>query len=200
MAEFNFDNLAANLPDAFVKDTDSNNYKFLLIKKKINDRILKMIQDVEACLDIDNCTGATLDAWGRRQGVARGTSTDEQYLLRIKASIAQSFCDCSRNSVAEALAYVLSCTTDKIKITGDNYSVSVIDIPLATVQKAGFTDEQITELISSLMPTGVRVESVSYSGTFELGETFGEQDTEKGLSDIERTVGGYLGMVRRNNE
>lgn len=199
MATFNFDNFAANLPDAFVKDKDSNNYKLLLIEKKIYDRILEMFRDVERCMNIDNCSGATLDLWGKRQQEARGTSNDEQYRLRLKAKIAQSFCDGSRNSVAEALAYMLSCGTDKIKIksgTGTN-SVMILDIPFTAIQKAGFTDEQITEIINKLLPEGTTLESINYSGTFELGETYGEQDMEKGLSDMERTVGGTLGMLRR---
>lgn len=200
MAEFNFDNLAANLPDAFAKDRDSNNYKLLLVEKKIYDRILQILQDVKACLGIDNCSGVTLDNYGERLQVARGTSTDVQYRIRLKASIAQTLCDGSRDSMAEALAYVLSCNTNQIKITGGDYTVSVVDIPLATITRAGFTDEEITEIISGLLPTGVRLESMNYSGTFELGSIFGEQDMEKGLSDIEHTVGGTLGMIRRNEQ
>lgn len=201
MAEFNFDNLAANLPDALRKDKDSNNYKLLLVEKMIYDRILQIFRDVEACLNIDNCNGKTLDLWGQRQQIMRGTADDEQYRLLIKATIGQSFCDGSRNGIANALAYMLSCDPNKIKITSGNNgrSVSVVDIPFATIKQAGFTDEQITDTINKLLAQGVTLESINYTGTFELGETWGEQDTERGLADLERTFGGTLGMVRRND-
>ena len=196
---FNFDNLTANLPDAFRKDKESNNYKLLQIEKVIYDRILDIFRDIENCLDIENCSGATLDMWGQRQQVPRGTVTDEQYLILIKANIAQSFCDGSRNGIAEALAYMLSCNTSEIKIKNgeERNTVEIMDIPFSTVVNSGFAEEQISELIQKIMPIGIKC-TINYSGTFELGETFGEQDAEKGLSDLERTVGGYLGMLRRD--
>jgi hypothetical protein len=199
MAEFNFDNLAANLPDALRKDKDSNNYKLLLIEKKIYDRLLQILYDVEACMDIDNCSGATLDLWGQRQQIARGTADDNQYRLLVKATIGQNLCDGSRNSIADALAHMLSCDPNKIRITSGTKknSVSVIDIPLATIRQAEFTEEQITDTITKLLAEGVTLESINYSGTFELGEAWGENDPDKGLADLERTIGGTLGMVRR---
>lgn len=197
MAYFNFNNLAANLPDALRKDKDSNNYKLLLVEQKIYNRILEIFQDVEKCLDVDNCNGTTLDYWGKRWQVARGTATNEQYKMRIKAKIGQSFCDGSRDSIANAIGYMLSYDPNKIKLTSSkNNVITVVDIPYETIRKAGFTDEQVAEIINDLVPTGVSVE-INFSGTFELGETWGEQDAEKGLSDLDRTVGGYLGMVRR---
>lgn len=198
MAVFNFDNLAANLPDALAKSKDSNNYKMLYIEKIIYDKILSMLKDVEACMDINKCYGATLDLWGKRWQVARGTLNDEQYLLSIKAKIGQSFCDGSRDSIANALGYMLNYDPNKIKLTtgSKKNTVSVIDIPYEIITRAGFTDEQIADIIKEMLPEGVELE-ISFSGTFELGETWGEQDAKKGLSDLDRTVGGYLGMVRR---
>lgn len=200
MAEFNFDNLAANLPDAYVKDKESNNYKLLLIEKKIYDRILKIFQDVEACLDIDNCSGATLDCWGKRQQVSRGTSDNEQYLLRIKSKIAQSFCDGSRDSIASALAFMLSCSTTKIKIKSgiQKNTVDIVNIPLDILTNAEFSTEQTTEIINGLLPTGVKLGTINYGGTFVLSEIGAEKSTETGLSDIDGTTGGTLGQIGGN--
>ena len=195
MAEFNFDNLAANLPDALRKDKDSNNYKLLWVEKQIYDRILNMIKDVEACLNIDNCNGAVLDDWGKRQRVSRGTSNDEQYRLRIKGSIAQSFCDGSRDGIAQALAYMLSWDANKIKIKStEDYKVDIANIPLDILTKANFTTEQITEIVNTLLTEGVKA-TINYGGTFKLSEIGAEKSTETGLSDVEGTTGGTLGTI-----
>lgn len=200
MAEFNFDNLAANLPDGLRKDKDSNNYKLLLIEKIIYDRILKILQDVEACLDIDNCSDATLDLWGKRLQVARGTSNNEQYRLRIKSKIAQSLCDGSRDSIAYALAYILSCDTNKIKIKSGTQknTVDIINIPLEVLYNAKIPTEQITEILNSLLPTGVTLGNINFGGTFVLSEIGAEKSTETGLSDIDGTTGGTLGQIGGN--
>lgn len=199
MAHFNFYQLVSNLPDVLAKDKDSNNYKLLAIEEKIYTRIADILEDVQKCLNIDNCTGATLDMWGKRLKVVRGTATDKQFRLLIKAKIGQSFCDGTHGSIVAAIAYMLSCNPNQIKIASGSsgYAVRVIDIPMETIKKADFTPEQITQTIESLLPQGVRLEAVNYSGTFELGEEWGESDAEKGLSNLERTTGGYLGMARR---
>lgn len=199
MAMFNFDNLAANLPTALRKDINSNNYKLLLVEKIIYDKILEIYRSIHSCLNIDNCTGKTLELWGERQQVLKGKLSYEQLLLAIKASVGQSFSDGTHGSVVSALAYILSCEKKAIKIkSGDEKNtVDIVDIPLKVAEQAKFTDKQIVELINVLLPAGVSVKQVVFSGTFELGETWGEQDAEKGLSDLERTVGGELGMARR---
>lgn len=199
MANFNYDNLAANLPDAFAKDKNSNNYKLLKIEKFIYDRTLQIITSINDILDIDNATGATLDAYGKGLRVARGTLTDDQYRIRIKAKRAQARCDGTRDSVAEALAYVLSTDTSRIKIKSGNVTGDVIllDIPLETLKKAEFSTEQINEMINEMLPQGVSLSSSYYSGTFRLGATWGEKSAEKGLGNIEGTTGGTLGLVTR---
>jgi hypothetical protein len=198
MAKFNYDNLAANLPDAYAKDKDSNNAKLLKIESKIYDKILEIFMQVKDCTDIDKATNATLDMYGVRQQVKRGTSTDEQYRLRIKGKIAQSFCDGSRDSVAEALAYILSTDTSRIKIkSGDTTGiVKLLDMPFDTLRQADLTVDQFHSIIEELLPSGVQL-SAQYSGTFRLGSAWGETSSEKGLGDIERTTGGTLGLITR---
>ena len=67
-----------NLPDAYRKDTDSNNYKILNIQKIEIDGIKEDTEDVYNTLDLDQATGKTLDLYGDMLGQARGFATDDQ--------------------------------------------------------------------------------------------------------------------------
>lgn len=197
MATFNFDNFAKNLPDAFRKDTDSNNYKLLLVEKHIYDKIYEMFQSIQNILDLDNTTGATLDMYGERLNVKRGALSDYQYRIRLKAKITQSLCDGTRDSIAEALAYMLSTTSDKIKLETDGTAnvVKISDLPLSVVINAEFSTDEITEIVENLLPEGVSVSQTEFTGTFEFAENDNEYDENSGFADLEGTVGGYFGLL-----
>lgn len=196
MAIFNFDEFAENLPDAFAKDKDSNNYKLLLVEKHIYDAINTMLQSVYNILDIDNATGTTLDMYGERLNLKRGAATDAQYLIRLKAKIAQNFSDGSRDSIAKALAYVLSTTTDRIKLKCDTEknTVQVADIPLKTLTDAGFSGDEIMSILNSLLAQGVTTSQTHFSGTFEFSDSTDEYNINAGFADIDGTIGGYFGL------
>lgn len=195
--EFNFDNLVLNLPDAYKKTPESNNHKLLLVEKHIYNGIRSMLQTIFDSLDIDNASGAALDMWGQRQNVPRGSSDDTQYRIRIKANIAQSLCDGSRNSVADALAYMLSTDTSKIKIKDGEQTglVHLIDIPLTLLVDGGFTTDQIIAMIEAMLAEGVHLSYYEFSGTFEFSGTDDDYDESKGFADVEGSIGGYFGLL-----
>lgn len=197
MASFNWDQLVSNLPDTFCQDENSNNYKLFMIEQQIYKKIYDMLQSVFNILDIDNATGETLDMYGKRLNLKRGNLNDLQYLIQLKAKIAQSLCDGSRDSVANALAYVLSSTADKMKLVeGEKKNtIKIKDIPLTLLFEAEFTADQITAMIEELLPVGVHVAQAEFSGTFEFAETENEQDEAKGFADDEGTIGGYFGLL-----
>lgn len=200
MAQFNYENFTSNMPDAFQKDKQGNIHKLLSIEKHIYDRIHTMFQSVYEVLDINNAKGKVLDMYGERLNLKRGAYPDEQYLILLKTKIAQNLSDGTRDSIAKALAFVLSTTTDKIRIKSDDKtgSVQILDVPLMVLTEAGFLDEQITELVESLLPQGVTVSGANFTGTFEFGTVDEngtmEYDETKGFADIEGTIGGYLGL------
>lgn len=215
MAIFNFDEFAKNLPDAFRKDKESNNYKLLQVEKHIYNLIDAMLQSIYNILDIDNATGAVLDAYGERLNVKRTTDehlrallesgeiteeeykkrADAQYLIRLKSAISQSMSDGSRDSVAKALAYVLSSTPDRIKLVEEeNNSVRLVDLPMSVLFDAGFTSDQIVKMVEDMLPEGVTVVA-EFTGTFEFADTYGEIDENSGFADLEGTVGGYFGLL-----
>lgn len=207
MKVFNFDDFTYNLPDAFCKDKESNNYKLLMVEKYIYDRINTMYQSVFDILDIDNAHGVVLDEiYGTRLNLKRGALNDIQYRLRLKAKISQSMSDGTRNGIAEALAYTLNTTSDKIKIKADENSktVQLLDLPLAVLDEAECTTDDVLEMLDSMLPQGVHVSAANFTGTFELAEFDNTlenldandvYDENTGLSDLEETFGGELGLL-----
>ena len=72
MKEFVYNTPEYNLPDAFRKSEDSNNYKLLHINEKSKASIVKTFKDLFELLDIDKASGTHLDMYGKMFGVNRG--------------------------------------------------------------------------------------------------------------------------------
>ena len=197
MQEFNYTNLVKNLPDAFAKDKESNNYKLLAIKEDIDANIEQIINQIFDILDFDNATGKTLDLYGERIGIKRGSMTDAQYLIMLRAQIAQNMSDGTRDSIAKVLSFILQCNTSDIQIKGGENTGEVIvdNVPLALLINAGFEPEKIIEIINTLLSVGVVVQSSSFTGTFEYATSYGETSDTKGYGDLDGTIGGYYGTI-----
>ncbi len=207
MKVFNFDDFVSNLPDSFFKDKESNNYKLLQIEKHIYDKINTMFQSIYEITDIDNAKGVVLDEiYGDRLNLKRGALNDTQYRLRLKAKISQSMSDGTRDGIAKALAYILNTTSDKIKLASDENSntVQVVDLPLTVLEEAECTTDDILEIVDSMLPQGVHVSAANFTGTFELAEFDNTlenlddndvYDENTGLSDVDETFGGELGLL-----
>jgi hypothetical protein len=216
MAIFNFDDFEKNLPDAFRKDKESNNYKLLKVEKHIYDLIGAMFQSIYNILDIDNATGAVLDDYSSRLNVKRTTDehlralfesgeiteeeyrkkSDAQYLIRLKSAISKSFSDGTRDSIAKALAFVLSSSTDRIKLVeGEDNSVHIVDLPMSVLFDAGFTSAQIVKMVEDMLPEGVTVATAEFTGTFEFSELYEIDEDNTGFADIEGTMGGSFGLL-----
>lgn len=171
MAEFYFDNLAKNLPDAYKKDVSSNNYKILEIERTANNDLRSFLDEIASILDIDNASGTTLDMYGKKYGQARGKANDTQYRLMIKSKVARSWCNGSYKSIVDALAQTFGCSVDDILITEtDTMTVSLDKIPLSAILNAGFSTSQAEKIVKNLLPVGVELASVLFEGTFEFGE------------------------------
>ena len=199
MAEFYFDNLAKNLPDAYKKDEKSNNYKILEIERVANVGLRSTLEEVANILDIENATGVILDMYGKRFGQARGKATDAQYRTMIKSKIVRGLCDGSYKNIVDAICFTFGCSIDDvcIKESPDKpMTVTLEKAPLPAIINAGFSLEQAEQIINNLMPITVTLESMYFEGTFEFGAAEGEYDEEKGFSEAENgEIGGYLGHV-----
>ncbi len=206
MAEFNFDNLAKNLPDCYKKDKSSNNYKILEIERTAGGELRENLTRIANILDIENATGAVLDAYGERFGQPRGKATDQQYRIMIKSKIAKISSSGSYKDIVDVICFAFGCTNNDVLIeesTTKPMTVSLEQLPVSAINSSGFTANQAYQLIKSMMPIGVDLQSILFEGTFEFSDEEYEEDAEKGFSDVgayptdenyDSVIGGYLGM------
>ena len=214
---FNGTNLVKNLPDAYKKTSDSNNFKILEVERLACEDLRKGLRQIfnihaekpedEGILNIDNAKGKTLDLYGERVGQARGLATDSKYLMMIKAKIMRNIINGSYQAVVNALCATLNCEPSEVLITEDDEpcTVTLAAIPLTTIIEAGFTTSQIVAIVKAMLPVGVRLNSFLFEGTFELaksyddmkvdGDTKGLTDTYENMKNLD-AIGGYLGVTQ----
>lgn len=205
MAEFNFDNLAKNLPDCYKKDNNSNNFKILEIERLANVELRKALDEISFILNIDNAKGATLDLYGARFGQARGKATDSQYIAMIKSKIVRSLSSGSYKNIVDALCYTFNCNKDEILLSESQtepMTITLEKLPLENIINAGFSIDQAAKIVKRMLPVGVVAESILFEGTFEFSDAENEYDETAGFSDKEDSdIGGYLGWIgTRENE
>lgn len=194
---FDRDNLARNLPDACRKDASSNNARLLEIEKGEMDALRAELKAVHDSLDINRAAGATLDLYGDMIGQARGAATDEQYRTLIRAKILRNLAGSDYNSVVYAIASALDgATAADIVLTEETPGVvNVNALPYSALAGSNIDLPTALAIIRRLMPAGVRLENVGFSGTFEFGSAVGDYDADAGFGNVEQTLGGYLGLI-----
>lgn len=154
-AEFNPNNLVKNLPDAYAKTTDSNNFKILEIERVACNDLRKTLWGYYKCnvcgdtipfgeqmcpickkegvrvngiddiLDLNNAKGNTLDLYGERVGQARGLANDDKYLLMIKSKILRNLSNGSYPSIANAICSTFNCEPSQVLIIDDTEPCTV---------------------------------------------------------------------------
>ena len=162
------------------------------------------LYEIESILDINNATGAVLDAYGERFGQPRGQATDEQYRVMIRSKIVRSISGCSYKDIVDAICLSFGCSADDVCIEeSQDYpmAVSVEKAPLTEIINAGFTTMQAYQIIKSLLPATIELEAVVFGGTFEFSDTEDDYDESAGFADIdgepfdEDIIGGYFGAT-----
>lgn len=184
MNSYNANSHVENLPDAYRKTSQSNNAILLEIEREQISIIRDETADVRAILDIDAAFGRTLDLYGARLGQLRGLATDAQYRILLKAKIARDLCNGSFPDIVRCIGLTFSCSPEDIVIREAEFGsgiVNSISFPLDAVNAAGFTNAQATAIVRSLLPIGVKTESLFYAGTFEFASGEFEYDDEKGF-------------------
>ena len=205
MYQAEFDkNLVKNLPDAYTKTPDSNNYKILEVERVACEDLRESLHEIDSILDINNAKGKTLDLYGDRVGQARGLADDDKYLLMIKAKINRNISNGSYPSILNSLCETFSCEPSEMVISdGDEpYTVRIVTLPLRVINRAGLTSAQAVSIIKSLLPAGIKLAEFSFEGTFEFGSNESDYDTEKGfaISEKDQSIGGYLGAMQGDEE
>lgn len=160
-------NETKRLPDAYAKDTNSNNYKILQLLYLLNADTRADLQSIEHASDIANASGKTLDKFGEMYGQARNGANDEQYRFLIMYKISKMTTKSDCNSIINSLETLFN-TDGGIKITEGNLTAKVEGISIETIENTGFTNEQIKEMISDLMPVGVSLSGTTFAGTLKI--------------------------------
>ena len=198
LSEFITDNHVKNLPDSYCKTLDSNNFKLLELERLTMEEYRQTLQQIYDVLDLDNAKGKTLDMYGDMVGQARGNTTDEQYLLMIKAKLMRNLSNGSHPSILNALSVTFNCSPSQISVVESENpcSVEVVALPLKTIIQANISTDDTLELIKQLLPVGVTLQSYLFDGTFTFSSIEDEYNEEEGFCDVEGgTIGGYFGMT-----
>lgn len=196
-AQFDRENLVQNLPDAYNKAEESNNKKLFDIEKHEMEQLRATLSAVYDSFDLDKATGKNLDMYGEMYGQPRGTATDEQYRVMIKARIARIHAGSDHDSIVLAICASFGCNPNEVLLVEleDSCSVRVDQLPFDKLNQSNIDAVTAVQIVSRLIPAGVHLESLNFSGTFEFGSTDLEYDENAGFSDLEQTIGGYLGLV-----
>lgn len=198
MIDFKNDNLVKNLPDSFAKGNESNNYKILENERLSVEEHLSDLYEIYEILELDNARNKTLDRYGERAGQPRGPATDEQYIFMIKAKIMRALGNGTHESVLKSICATFGCEADKvyIKETDEPCCVEMVTLPLDILNTSGMTVKQVTQIIKSLLPICIRIETLSLEGTFEFADSEDTYSETKGFCDAEGgNMGGYLGYI-----
>lgn len=197
-------NLVKNLPDAYKKTTDSNNFKILEVERLACEDLRKTLQEIDNILDIDNAKGKTLDMYGERVGQARGLANDDKYILMIKAKIMRNLSNGSYPSIINALCETFECEPSQVLVIDDTEpcTVKVMSLPLSVINAAGLTISQTLAIIKSILPVGISLTSFYFEGTFEFGADENEIDETKGfaISEADQSIGGELGAMQGDEQ
>ena len=185
------------LPDVYRKDSESNNYKLLLLEQRLIEGLYKDIEDVQATMDIYSATGKTLDLYGAIYGQARGNATDEQYRYLIVQKVARNMVSSNYNGIVKAIsvAFDVPVTEFQFRETENPCEVEVLNIPYSVLLNAGLTVEQMEGIIQGMLPIGVILAPLELAGTFEFSASADEYDENAGFGNVDQTIGGYFGYL-----
>lgn len=200
ITRFNREKLAQNLPDAYSKGDNSNNAKILAIEKSASDSLRESLGAISDSLDIDKAYGRTLDMYGEMLGQLRGSATDEQLRVLIKNKVFRNFANSDYNSVVLAICATFDCKPSDIVLTEteEPCTVTLDGLPIHKLHESNIDINTAVRIINSLLPAGVHMEAMSFSGTFEFSGAEIVHDENAGFADEAQTMGGYFGLVSDN--
>lgn len=204
--------MIAMLPDAYVKDKKSNNYKLFDVFASEFEKLYQTQLKVRQFRSVDEANGQTLDLIGANYNVSRGTMNDELYKPMIKAAIARTWCDGTFNSVLELLALTLNTDVKNVALTedyetgGSSGMITIASTPKDALNAVGMTVQEYAQIVQSILPVGVGVNLVAFEGTFSYatnnytsGTYTPELSATEGFADDAQTTGGTLSGVITNS-
>lgn len=192
------DDLIKNFPDCYNKKETSNNYKLMQLIQYDRDKFRSVLDELWKSLDIDNADTYTLNLYGDMVGQQRGLSTDEQYVLLIKTKIARNRCRGNYDSIVDTVCRILNCQPSEVFFEEQEEPATVIakEIPLDKIIHADLSPTQFTQILKSILPAGITLETSVYEGSFAFADTEGVVSASGGFCQNEGdTNGGYFGVL-----
>ncbi|WP_341320816.1 hypothetical protein NSQ62_14355 [Solibacillus sp. FSL H8-0523] len=194
-------NIISRFSDHFVKNPDSNIYKFISIFSVQFEEVKETLNRMRLWREIDRAEGATLDLIGENVNQKRGYASDEIYRVLLKSKIARNLSDGSINHMINVIAGALN--VDRIDVgiselwvlSDEPAAIKIDQLPYSAIASTGIDGHNLIRLIKQTAAAGVKVDSVNLEGTFEFGDESLEVDASKGFGDIPQTTGGHLGFV-----
>ena len=201
--------MVSMLPDAYLKDEDSNNYRLFEVFASELKKLYQTQLKIRQFRSVDEANGVTLDLIGSNYNVSRGTMNDELYKPYIKGAIARTWCDGTFNSVLELLALTLNTDVANVGLTedyetegGSSGMVTVSRTPTNALNAVGMTVNEYSQIVQNILPIGIGLTLTAYEGTFsyantnyESGEYSPELNENEGFADDEQSFGGTLSGV-----
>ena len=195
--------MVAMLPDSYMKDKGSNNYKLFQIVAPELELIAETMQEMAKSLDIDYAHGGTLDKIGLNVNQTRGMVSDKVLRTLIKAKIAADMSEGTIKTLLDVISFIindeegLSQIVELYNVGGAEEEPAAfrIVVPIDDIIDAGVSVQQFVQLMMHIKAAGVKIYG-DLQGTFEFGE-IDEYGTEfnTGFADIAQTVGGTIGML-----
>ena len=183
------------LPDAYAKDVESNNYKLLQLACFLREDQREDLTAILESRDLKNAHGKTLDKYGEMVGQSRGGATDEQYHIKLLNQIGRQRSTGSCDDVIHLVAQTLGVDVGSFSLTEKgNATIAIDGLTTETLENSGLGLSEVKNIINDILPVGVGISGISFTGTFEFG-TIDEFDENKGFGDIAQTVGGTLGTI-----
>jgi hypothetical protein len=190
------------LTDNYKKDSESNIGKLLNIVASELEDTKEAINKTGLYRDIDQAAGATLDRIGLNVQQFRGQATDPVYRILIKSKISRNLSDGSINTLIRVLSITLDINPNQIQVrelwqdATPEPAALFLNVPSESLNAVGFSLIQFGRLVNRIVAAGVKA-NVLLQGTFSFSsiEKESEFDEDKGFTDLDQIVGGYLGTV-----
>lgn len=191
------------LTDAYNKNPYSNMGKLIGVLVSEFEELQGVFEKIESWRSIDRAQGQALDDIGVDINQYRGTANDEIYRILLKSKTARDLSTGDTNTIIDVLSMAIGADKSEIGITetwmdADNpepAGIKLIEIPIAKLNEVGITGNQFAKFVAATVAAGIYVQSIELQGTFEYGGLPLENDSDKGFSNVEMTIGGYYGTV-----
>lgn len=201
--------MVSMLPDAYVKDKTSNNYKLFEVFASEFQKLYQTQLKVRQFKSVDEANGKTLDFIGANYNVSRGTMNDELYRPMVKAAIARMWCDGTFNSVLELLALTLNTDVKNVSLAedyeragGSSAMVTIASTPTDALNAVGMTVNEYGQIVQNILPIGIGLTLTAFEGTFSYatknyasGTYTPELSETEGFANDNQTIGGTLSGV-----